>query len=133
MLAKEKNFSNLSALSATHLVLTALGQISRVLLEEKALLWKDSLFRKYFWKDVTCYRSASKSKGGKWTDKNLDKYLKSPADYAPGKSIFMITYDILGNAMAFAGVPNAKDRGDLIAFLKEQKWGVNGGIQYLNR
>ena len=47
---------------------------------------------------------------GKWTDKNLDKYLKSPADYAPG------------NAMAFAGVPNAKDRADIIAYLKEQKW-----------
>lgn len=31
------------------------------------------------------YRSALKDKGGKWTDKNLDKYLKSPADYAPGK------------------------------------------------
>ena len=46
---------------------------------------------------------------GKWTDKNLDKYLKSPADYAPG------------NAMAFAGVPNAKDRADIIAYLKEQK------------
>ena len=27
-------------------------------------------------------------KGGKWTEKNLDKYLKSPADYAPGKFPF---------------------------------------------
>jgi len=26
------------------------------------------------------------AKGGKWTDKNLDKYLKSPADFAPGKN-----------------------------------------------
>ena len=25
----------------------------------------------------------------------------------------------LGNAMAFAGIPNAKDRGDLIAYIKE--------------
>ena len=33
-------------------------------------------------------------KGKKWTDSNLDKYLKSPIDYAPG------------NAMAFAGLPN---------------------------
>ena len=24
-------------------------------------------------------------KGGKWNDKTLDKWLKSPADYAPGK------------------------------------------------
>ena len=28
---------------------------------------------------------ALSGKGGKWTEKNLDKYLKSPADYAPGK------------------------------------------------
>lgn len=54
------------------------------------------------------YRGALNGKG-KWTDKALDKYLKSPADYAPG------------NAMAFAGIPNAKDRGDVIAYLKEQK------------
>ena len=26
--------------------------------------------------------------------------------------------------MAFAGVPNAKDRGDLVAYLKEAKWGL---------
>ena len=43
---------------------------------------------------------------GKWSDKTIDKYIKSPADYAPG------------NAMAFAGVPNAKDRADIIAYLK---------------
>ncbi len=43
----------------------------------------------------------------KWTDGNLDKYLKSPADYAPG------------NAMAFAGIPNGKDRADVIAYLKK--------------
>ena len=52
------------------------------------------------------YRSALKGKGGQWTEGNLDKYLKSPADYAPG------------NAMAFAGIPNAKDRADLVAYLK---------------
>ena len=46
--------------------------------------------------------------GKKWTDGNLDKYLKSPADYAPG------------NAMAFAGIANAKDRADVIAYLKSQ-------------
>ena len=44
--------------------------------------------------------------GTKWTDSTLDKYIKSPADYAPG------------NAMAFAGIPQSKDRADLIAFLK---------------
>ena len=45
-------------------------------------------------------------KGKTWKDGTLDKYLKSPADYAPG------------NAMAFAGIANAKDRGDVIAYLK---------------
>jgi len=42
----------------------------------------------------------------KWSEANLDKWLQSPAGFAPG------------NAMAFAGIPNAKDRSDLIAFLK---------------
>ena len=42
----------------------------------------------------------------KWTDGNLDKWFKSPADFAPG------------NAMAFAGIASGKDRSDLIAFLK---------------
>jgi len=28
---------------------------------------------------------ALSGKGGKWNDKTLDKWLKSPADYAPGK------------------------------------------------
>ena len=53
----------------------------------------------------------------KWTDANLDKYLKSPADFAPGK---LMADDIVGNAMAFAGLPNAKDRADLIAYLKKE-------------
>jgi len=44
--------------------------------------------------------------GKKWNDNTLDKYLKSPAEYAPG------------NAMAFAGIPNGKDRGDVVAYLK---------------
>lgn len=32
----------------------------------------------------------------------------------------IVNYSLLniGNSMAFAGVPNAKDRGDLIAYLK---------------
>ena len=47
-------------------------------------------------------------KGKTWKDGTLDKYLKSPADYAPG------------NAMAFAGLANAKDRADVIAYLKTQ-------------
>ena len=31
------------------------------------------------------YSGALSGKGGKWNDKTLDKWLKSPADYAPGK------------------------------------------------
>ena len=59
-------------------------------------------------KEGFSYSSALQGVSGKkWTDKNLDKYIKSPADYAPG------------NAMAFAGIPNAKDRADVIAYLKK--------------
>ena len=47
-------------------------------------------------------------KGKKWNDNTLDKYLKSPADYAPG------------NAMTFAGIANAKDRADVVAYLKSK-------------
>ena len=58
-------------------------------------------------KDGFAYSSAMQDKKGtKWTAKNVDKYLKSPADYAPG------------NAMAFAGIANAKDRGDVVAYLQ---------------
>ena len=59
-------------------------------------------------KEGFAYSSALKGLTGKpWTDGNLDKYLKSPADYAPG------------NAMAFAGIANAKDRADVIAYIKQ--------------
>ena len=58
-------------------------------------------------KDGFGYSAAMQGKKEtKWTEGNLDKYIKSPADYAPG------------NAMAFAGIANAKDRADLIAYLK---------------
>merc|ERR1719424_2453270 len=39
--------------------------------------------------DGFSYSGALSGKGGKWTEKNLDKYLKSPADYAPGKYHYM--------------------------------------------
>merc|ERR1712072_757603 len=59
-------------------------------------------------KDGFTYSAAMQGLSGKkWNDRTLDKYLKSPADYAPG------------NSMAFAGIPNAKDRGDVIAYLKK--------------
>ena len=90
------------------------------------------------------YSDAITKKGGKWTDKNLQKYLKSPADYAPGKYRIPVNFILfleisfnesgfensefqqqfyfnLGNAMAFAGLASAKDRDDVIAYLKEQK------------
>ena len=31
-------------------------------------------------------------------------------------------YFLTGNSMAFAGIPNAKDRADIIAYLAAQKW-----------
>ena len=53
------------------------------------------------------YSGALSSKATiKWTDGNLDKWLKSPSGFAPG------------NAMAFAGIANPKDRADIIAYLK---------------
>lgn len=53
------------------------------------------------------YSGALSSKATiKWTDNNLDKWLKSPSGFAPG------------NAMAFAGIANPKDRADIIAYLK---------------
>jgi cytochrome c len=59
-------------------------------------------------KEGFAYSSTLKGLGDKkWNDGNLDKYLKSPADYAPG------------NNMAFAGIANGKDRGDVIAYLKK--------------
>jgi cytochrome c len=42
----------------------------------------------------------------KWTDGNLDKWLKGPSGFAPG------------NSMAFAGLTSQKDRADVISFLK---------------
>ena len=58
-------------------------------------------------KDGFTYSSSLQDlKGKKWNENTLDKYLKSPADYAPG------------NAMAFAGIANAKDRADVVAYLK---------------
>ena len=57
--------------------------------------------------DGFSYSSALSSKATlKWSDANLDKWLKSPAGFAPG------------NAMAFAGIGNQKDRSDIIAYLK---------------
>jgi cytochrome c len=52
------------------------------------------------------YSSAMKSKGGNWTFDELFKFLKSPGSYIPGTK------------MSFAGLRNAQDRINLIAFLR---------------
>ncbi len=52
------------------------------------------------------YSEAIKSKGGKWTLADLDKYLTNPKDAVPG------------NKMAFAGLPDPAERADLLAYLR---------------
>ena len=43
--------------------------------------------------DGFAYSGALKELGdSKWTEKNLDKYIKSPADYAPGIYIPFLIY-----------------------------------------
>ncbi len=53
------------------------------------------------------FSPALKAKGATWNAASLDAFLASPARYAPG------------NKMAFAGLPNAKERADLIAYMKQ--------------
>jgi cytochrome c len=53
------------------------------------------------------YSPAMKAKGIDWTPANLDMFIASPTKYVPG------------TRMPFAGIPDAKDRADLIAYLKE--------------
>lgn len=53
------------------------------------------------------YSDALKAKGVTWNAQTLDAWLTSPAAYAKG------------NKMAFAGLPDAKDRADVIAYLTQ--------------
>lgn len=53
------------------------------------------------------YSPALKDSKVVWNETTLDKWLKSPAQYIPH------------NRMTFAGIPNAEQRTDLIAYLKE--------------
>ena len=55
------------------------------------------------------YSAAMKNSGIIWTDQKLDTYIAHPADMVPG------------NRMAFAGIPDAKQRADLIAWLDTLK------------
>ncbi|KPF55858.1 cytochrome C [Novosphingobium sp. AAP1] len=53
------------------------------------------------------YSDAMKSSGVTWTPDTLNTYLKSPTTY------------VKGTKMAFAGLPDAKDRADVIAYLQQ--------------
>ena len=55
------------------------------------------------------YSGAMKSAGFTWTDAKLDAYITSPQLVVPG------------NKMAFAGISNAGQRADLIAYLDTLK------------
>lgn len=53
------------------------------------------------------YSTALKSSGVTWDDKSLDAWLADPQHFIPG------------NQMTFPGIKDARQRGDLLAFLKE--------------
>jgi cytochrome c len=53
------------------------------------------------------YSGAMKSANVVWSLETLDKYLAAPKKFIPG------------NRMPFPGLPNAKDRADLIAYLNQ--------------
>jgi len=53
------------------------------------------------------YSEAMKARGVTWTPEALDAYLKSPTTF------------VKGTKMAFAGLPDDKDRADVIAYLKQ--------------
>lgn len=52
------------------------------------------------------YSAALKGKGGNWGYDELDKFVHNPKGYVPGTT------------MAFAGVPSANERADLLAYLR---------------
>jgi cytochrome c len=54
------------------------------------------------------YSDALKKVGGAWSFEQLDKWLTSPRDFAPGTK------------MSFAGLGNAADRANLIAYMNAQ-------------
>jgi cytochrome c len=53
------------------------------------------------------YSEAMKKSKFTWDEKTLDRFLQNPAKMMPGTS------------MTYAGVPEAKDRADLIAYLQQ--------------
>jgi len=54
------------------------------------------------------YSAALKSLSTRWTEENLDAYLRSPQEFAPG------------NNMQFVGIANPEDRAAIIAYLGSQ-------------
>src|SRR5713101_986820 len=58
-------------------------------------------------KSFTRYSEALKSSGIIWENSSLDPYLTNPKTFIPG------------NDMTFRGIPDARARADLLAFLKE--------------
>ncbi|KAM0719518.1 hypothetical protein Q7P37_003648 [Cladosporium fusiforme] len=54
------------------------------------------------------YTDANKQKGVHWDENTLFEYLENPKKYIPGTK------------MAFGGLKKAKDRNDLISFLKKE-------------
>lgn len=55
------------------------------------------------------YSSAMTSKGGEWTEEELNEFLFKPQQF------------VKGTKMGYAGVRNDKTRGDIIAYLKTLK------------
>jgi len=62
------------------------------------------------------YSPAMKKSGIVWNEKTLDRFLSKPLGVVPGTKM---TYD---------GVPEARDRGDLIAYLKSASSGAACGL-----
>ena len=53
------------------------------------------------------YSPAMKNAGFIWDEKTLDRFLAQPMKVLPG------------TAMTYAGIPDARERSDLIAYLKQ--------------
>ena len=57
------------------------------------------------------YSSAMQAKGGNWDYETINEFITKPQGF------------VKGTKMAFAGLPNAKERADIIAFLRTTQLG----------